>query len=184
MDKNDTFFNELVEHHVSGQLKVAPEHCAENVLQIMNKPTFKRYLDFAEKFTRITKQKGKEQFLVPYFISSHPACTLKDAVALTEYLKSIHYMPKQVQDFYPTPSTLATTMYYTELDPYTLKKVYVAKTPHDKTLQRALLQYRLPSNKKLVEEAYRTVEREAASKKRANKPASKKNKPRQKSVKK
>ena len=157
MDKDKTFINELIEHHISGQLKVAPEHCAESVLSIMNKPSFVNYLSFSAEFTKINNQKAKNQFLVPYFISSHPGCSLKDAVALTEYLKSIGYMPKQVQDFYPTPSTLATTMYYTEMNPYTLQPIYVAKNSHDKALQRALLQYRLPVNKSLVEEAYRKI---------------------------
>lgn len=160
MDKDRTFFNELVEHHVSGQLKVAPEHCSENVLSIMNKPAFFRYKEFYDTFYKIAKSKNINEFLVPYFISSHPGCTLEDAVSLTEYLMEIGYMPKQVQDFYPTPSTLATTMYYTELNPKTGESIFVAKSPSEKAMQRALLQYRLPRNKKLVELAFNKTKRE------------------------
>ena len=187
MDKDKTFINELIEHHVSGQLKVAPEHCAESVLSIMNKPSFTNYLSFSAEFARINKQKAKNQFLVPYFISSHPGCSLSDAVALTEYLKSIGYMPKQVQDFYPTPSTLATTMYYAEANPYTLEPVYVAKSSHDKALQRALLQYRLPVNRALVEEAYNKVFPSSVMAIKQKKPSTsltKKKKQRQRSIKK
>lgn len=156
-DPDKTFLRELIKHHVSGQLKVAPEHIADGTLKTMNKPPHAVYEKFRAEFERLNKEFGLNQYLVPYFISSHPACTLSDAVELTEYLKKIGYMPKQVQDFYPTPSTLSTTMYYTELDPRTLTPVYVAKSPHDKALQRALLQYRLPQNKELVEEAYEKV---------------------------
>lgn len=153
MDKDKTFINELVRHHVSGQLKVAPEHCCDNVLEIMNKPQFSKYLEFYKEFYKINDKAKLNQFLVPYFISSHPGCTINDAISLTEYLKSIGYMPKQVQDFYPTPSTLSTTMYYTELDPRTMKPIFVAKSYEDKAMQRALLQYRLKCNKSLITRA-------------------------------
>ena len=156
-DEDKTFMRELVKHHVSGQLKVAPEHIADGTLRLMNKPPHDVYEKFRAEFARLNKEFGLNQYLVPYFISSHPGCTLSDAVKLTEYLMQINYMPKQVQDFYPTPSTLSTTMYYTELDPRTLEPVFVAKNPHDKAMQRALLQYRLPQNKKLVEEAFEKV---------------------------
>ncbi len=154
-DKNaDKILLELCAHHISGQLKVAPEHVSDNVLKIMNKPSFKVYKEFASKYREINKRAGKNQFLVPYLISSHPGCTLADAITLTEYLKSIGYMPEQVQDFYPTPSTRATCIYYTGIDPDTLEEVYVPKSPREKMMQRALLQYRLPKNRELVKEAY------------------------------
>lgn len=153
LDPDKSFFDELVRHHISGQLKVAPEHCCDAVLAAMNKPAFAKYRAFYDEFYRRTKAAGKNQFLVPYFISSHPGCTLNGAIELTLYLKSIGYMPKQVQDFYPTPGTLSTTMYYTELDPRTLQPVYVAKSKEEKALQRALLQYRLPANRPLIEQA-------------------------------
>ena len=154
-DKNsDNILGELCRHHISGQLKVAPEHISDNVLKIMNKPSFSVYKTFAEKYADVNKREGKKQFLVPYLISSHPGCTLKDAVKLTEYLKSIGYMPEQVQDFYPTPSTRATCIYYTGIDPDTLKEVFVPKKPIEKKMQRALLQYRLPKNREIVKQAY------------------------------
>ncbi len=154
-DKNcDAILLELCNHHISGQLKVAPEHISDNVLKIMNKPSFKVYKDFANKYKEVNKKAGKNQFLVPYLISSHPGSTISDAVKLTEYLKSIGYMPEQVQDFYPTPSTRATCIYYTGIDPDTLKEVYVPKTANEKRMQRALLQYRLPKNRELVKKAY------------------------------
>lgn len=153
-DKNSNVLEELVKHHISGQLKVAPEHMSDEVLKIMNKPSFSVYKQFAKKYENINEKLGKKQFLVPYLISSHPGCTINDAVNLTEYLKSINYMPEQVQDFYPTPSTRATCIYYTGIDPDTLKPVFVPKTPNEKRMQRALLQYRLPKNRELVKEAY------------------------------
>ena len=154
-DKNcDSVLMELCKHHISGQLKVAPEHISDNVLKVMNKPSFKVYKDFQNKYHEINKKAGKNQFLVPYLISSHPGCTVVDAVKLTEYLKSIGYMPEQVQDFYPTPSTRATCIYYTGIDPDTMQEVYVPKSSNEKRMQRALLQYRLPKNREIVKEAY------------------------------
>lgn len=163
-DKDKSFFNELVTHHVSGQLKVAPEHVSENVLKLMNKPTHGVYKEFCDEFEAINKKLKKEQYLVPYFISSHPGCTIKDAVKLTEYLMDIHYMPLQVQDFYPTPSTLSTTMFYTELDPSTQKQIYVAKTKEEKSMQRALMQYRKPNNRALVVKGFKLAKREDLTK--------------------
>lgn len=156
-DKSDEFLEELIKHHVSGQLKVAPEHTSNKVLRLMNKPSFEVYKNFTEKYYRINRKYNLNQYLVPYLISSHPGCSVKEAVELTEYLKSIGYMPKQVQDFYPTPSTRATCMFYTGIDPDTMEEVYVAKTYEEKKIQRALLQYRKPENKDLVESAYRLI---------------------------
>ncbi len=153
-EKDKSVMEEIIKHHVSGQLKVAPEHMAENVLKVMNKPSFKVYKEFSDRYKKINEKLGKKQFLVPYLISSHPGCTLSDAIELTEYLKSIKYMPEQVQDFYPTPSTRSTCMYYTGIDPDTLNPVFVPKTKEEKQLQRALLQYRLLKNKDLVNKAY------------------------------
>ena len=152
-DESDEFFRELVQHHISGQLKVAPEHCSDIVLDKMGKPHIEVYKRFQDEFYRKTNQAGKEQYLVPYLMSSHPGSTLKEAVELSLYLKREKIHPDQVQDFYPTPGTISTCMYYTGLDPYTLKEVYVAKSPHEKALQRALLQYFKPQNKDLVVEA-------------------------------
>ncbi|MBQ8749682.1 MAG: YgiQ family radical SAM protein [Clostridia bacterium] len=149
-DNDKTFFEELCKHHISGQLKIAPEHICNNVLDFMNKPHKKSYLDFVKMYEDYNKKIGKRQFLVPYFISSHPACTLENAIELAQYLKSINHIPEQVQDFYPTPSTLSTTAYYTELDPNTLQPIFVAKSKEDKAMQRALLQYKLPQNFELV----------------------------------
>jgi len=149
-DKDRTFFRELVEHHVSGQLKVAPEHCSEKVLSYMNKPSFGLYLRFKKEYEEINDTLGKEQYLVPYFISSHPGSTLQDAIALAEYLHSIHSVPEQVQDFYPTPSTKSTCMYYTGLNPDDMSPVYVPKTREEKREQRALLQYGKPENYEIV----------------------------------
>ena len=158
-DKDDAFFRELVEHHVSGQLKVAPEHCSAAVLDAMGKPHIETYLEFARRYFAYTKQIGKEQYLVPYLMSSHPGSTLKDAVELALFLKKQKLRPEQVQDFYPTPGTVSTCMFYTGLDPYTLKEVYVARSEHDKALQRALLQTFNPQNRKLVIEALRKAGR-------------------------
>lgn len=152
-DKNDTFLKELIEHHVSGQLKVAPEHVSHNVLKYMGKPAGKTYDRFMEKFYRITERVGKKQYIIPYLMSSHPGSTLKDAIELAEYLRDIHYQPEQVQDFYPTPGTLSTTMFYTGLDPLTMKEVYIPRSKHEKAMQRALLQFRDPKKYDLVYEA-------------------------------
>ena len=158
-DKNDTFFKELVKHHVSGQLKVAPEHCSAAVLDKMGKPHIKAYKEFSKKYFSFTKSIGKEQYLVPYLMSSHPGASLKDAIELAEFIRDEKLHPEQVQDYYPTPGTISTAMYYTELDPYTLEKVFVAKTPHDKALQRALMQYFNPKNYDLVYEALKKAGR-------------------------
>ena len=149
-DPDDTFLRELIRYHVSGQLKVAPEHCAAAVLDKMGKPHIEAYLAFQKKFYEIIKGMGKEQYLVPYLMSSHPGSTLQAAVELAVFLKQQHIHPEQVQDFYPTPGTLSTCMFYTELDPYTMEPVYVPKTPEEKAMQRALLQYFQPKNKALV----------------------------------
>lgn len=149
-DKNKEFFRELVAHHISGQLKVAPEHSQDNVLKLMNKPRFDIYKQFVKKFKEENAIQGKEQYLVPYLISSHPGCDIDDAVRLTQYLKSTGYMPEQVQDFYPTPSTRSTCMYYTGIDPETNEEIYVAKTTEEKQTQRALLQYRKKENQYLI----------------------------------
>jgi len=159
-DKNDEFFEELVKHHVSGQLKVAPEHISQNVLRHMGKPRKEVYNKFCEKFYNITKKVGKEQYLVPYLMSSHPGSTLSDALELALYLRDNKLNPQQVQDFYPTPGTASTCMFYTGLDPTTLKPVYVAKTPEEKAMQRALLQYKNPSNYHLVMTALKKLGRE------------------------
>lgn len=158
-DKDETFFNELCKHHVSGQLKVAPEHVVPRVLEKMGKPSRQVYDKFTKRFFEINKKIGKEQYLVPYLMSSHPGSDLKAAVELAEYLRDLGYMPEQVQDFYPTPGTLSTCMFYTEIDPRTMTKVYVPKTPHEKAMQRALIQYRLPRNYELVEEALKKAGR-------------------------
>jgi len=158
-DKDDSFFYELVEHHVSGQLKVAPEHISDAVLCRMGKPEKAVYERFVKKYYEINKKLGKEQYLVPYLMSSHPGSTLKEAIELAEYLRDLGYMPEQVQDFYPTPSTVSTVMYYTGLDPRDMKPVYVCKNPHEKAMQRALIQYRNPKNYDLVYEALVKAER-------------------------
>ena len=152
-DGDDTFFKELCEHHISGQLKVAPEHVADAVLQKMGKPANHVYQKFVERYYKYNKELNKNQFLVPYLMSSHPGSTLKEAIQLAEYLRDLGYMPEQVQDFYPTPSTLSTCMYYTGYDPRTMTKVYVPVNPHEKAMQRALIQYRNPKNYNLVVEA-------------------------------
>ena len=159
-DKEDKFFKELVEHHVSGKLKVAPEHICPEVLKYMQKPAGKTYDKFIDKFYKTTEEVGKKQFVVPYLMSSHPGSTIKSAIKLAEYLRDINYMPEQVQDFYPTPGTLSTTMFYTGLDPLTMKEVYVPKTKHEKAMQRALLQYKDPKKYTLVYEALVEAKRE------------------------
>ena len=152
-DKNDAFFHELIEHHISGQLKVAPEHISDNVLRHMGKPKHAVYRKFTAKYKRLNEAIGKNQFLVPYLMSSHPGSTLDDAILLAEYLRDNHISPEQVQDFYPTPSTLSTCMYYTGLDPRTMEPVYVPTSPKEKAMQRALIQYKNPKNAALVREA-------------------------------
>jgi len=159
-DPDDTFFRELVEHHISGQLKVAPEHIADAVLRKMGKPENAVYERFVKKYKALNAELGKKQFLVPYLMSSHPGSGLKEAIALAEYLRDLGYMPEQVQDFYPTPSTISTVMYYTGLDPRDMQPVYVCKNPHEKAMQRALIQYRNPKNYELVYEALKTAGRE------------------------
>ncbi len=158
-DADDEFFYELCKHHVSGQLKVAPEHISDNVLSKMGKPENSVYRAFVDKYKRINEKLGMKQFLVPYLMSSHPGSTMKDAVKLAEYLRDLGYMPEQVQDFYPTPSTISTCMYYTGVDPRTMEKVYVPVSPHEKAMQRALIQYRNPKNYDLVHEALTIAKR-------------------------
>lgn len=159
-DKDDTFFKELVEHHISGQLKVAPEHISDKVLSYMGKPQNCVYEKFIEKYYKLNEKAGKKQFVVPYLMSSHPGSDMKEAVKLAEYLRDIGYNPQQVQDFYPTPSTMSTVMYYTGVDPRTMEEVYVPKNPHEKAMQRALMQYRNPTNYELVKEALHIAGRE------------------------
>lgn len=159
-DQNDAFFRELVQHHISGQLKVAPEHISDNVLKLMGKPANSVYQRFCSKYQAMNKRYGLEQYLVPYLMSSHPGSTMKEAIELAEYIRDLGYMPEQVQDFYPTPSTISTVMYYTGFDPRTMKPVYVPTDPHEKAMQRALIQYRDPRNHALVREALRLANRE------------------------
>jgi len=160
LDKDDTFFRELCEYHISGQLKVAPEHVVDRVLEMMGKPGRKVYDSFVKKFYEINKNIGKEQYLVPYLISSHPGSDLNAAIELALYLKNMNYTPEQVQDFYPTPGTLSTCMFYTSLDPRTMKTVYVPSSPKEKAMQRALLQFKRKDNQKIVREALRKAGRE------------------------
>jgi uncharacterized radical SAM protein YgiQ len=152
-DKDDSFLRQLCKYHISGQLRVAPEHISDNVLSKMGKPSVSVYDKFIEKFDKVNKDLGMQQYAVPYLMSSHPGSTIKDAIALAEYLCKHRLNPDQVQDFYPTPGTVSTCMYYTGLDPLTMEKVYVAKDPHEKAMQRALIQYRRPENYELVKEA-------------------------------
>lgn len=159
-DKNSEFFSELVKYHISGQLKVAPEHCIDSVLDYMGKPHIDVYEKFMERYKKLNDRYSKEQYVVPYLMSSHPGSTLQDAVALAEYLNKMGRQPEQVQDFYPTPGTISTCMYYTEIDPMTMKSVYVAKSFHDKAMQRALLQWKRPDKRKLVIEALKEAGRE------------------------
>ena len=158
-DKNGEFFSELVQHHISGQLKVAPEHCVNGVLDYMGKPHIETYEKFKEKYQRLNQKFGKEQYLVPYLISSHPGCTLQDAVRLAEWLNRNGRQPEQVQDFYPTPGTLSTCMYYTGIDPRTMQPVYVPTDAHEKAMQRALMQWKRPEKRRLVLEALRRTDR-------------------------
>lgn len=159
-DKKDTFIRELVRYHISGQLKVAPEHVSDRVLSRMGKPKNQVYQQFVAKYDQVNREFGMKQYLVPYLMSSHPGSTLKEAVELAEYVRDMGYNPEQVQDFYPTPSTLSTVMYYTGLDPRTMEKVYVPTDPHEKAMQRALIQYRNPKNYYLVREALEKAHRE------------------------
>ncbi|SFA72932.1 uncharacterized radical SAM protein YgiQ [Acetitomaculum ruminis DSM 5522] len=152
-DKNKSFFNELCKYHVSGQLKVAPEHVSDRVLKLMGKPSNSVYEQFKKEFFKKSKEAGLEQYLIPYLMSSHPGSTLEDAIMLALAVRDMGYMPQQVQDFYPTPSTLSTCMYYTGLDPRTMEKVYIPKSSHEKAMQRALIQYKDPKNYELVKEA-------------------------------
>ena len=159
-DPDDTFIKELCSYHISGQLRVAPEHVSDHVLRLMGKPGNAVYEAFVEKCRRINEKLGKEQYLVPYLMSSHPGSTMKDAIKLAEYVRDIGYMPEQVQDFYPTPSTISTCMYYTGVDPRTMEPVYIPKSAHEKAMQRALIQYRDPKNYELVKEALISEHRE------------------------
>ena len=159
-DKNGEFFADLVKHHISGQLKVAPEHCVAHVLDAMGKPHIQAYEKFRDKYQRLNQKYGMNQFLVPYLMSSHPGATLADAIAMAQWINKTGRQPEQVQDFYPTPGTLATGMYYTGLDPRTMKPIYVPKTPHEKELQRALLQWKRPEKRRLVLEALHREGRE------------------------
>lgn len=158
-DPDNTFLQELVTHHVSGQLKVAPEHCSPRVLEKMGKPSIQAFDRFAKDFYTATKKAGKEQYLVPYLMSSHPGSTLKEAAELAVYLKKNRIRPEQVQDFYPTPGTVSTCMFYTGLDPFSMAPVYVAKSPEEKAMQRALLQYWRPENRTLILKALRRAGR-------------------------
>lgn len=158
-DKDKTFLKELCQYHVSGQLKVAPEHISDRVLKKMGKPSHDVYEKFTKQYRDMNEKLGMKQFLVPYLMSSHPGCTLEDAIELAVYLKKINHMPEQVQDFYPTPSTLSTCMYYTGLDPRTMEPVYVPRSPHEKKMQRALMQYRNPANYEIVAEALKKAGR-------------------------
>lgn len=159
-DPDEAFFKELVRHHVSGQLKVAPEHCSDHVLSYMGKPSFRVYRKFRDRFMELTKSMGKKQYLVPYLMSSHPGSTIHDAIELALFLKRENMHPEQVQDFYPTPGTVSTCMYYTGLDPFTLNHVYVAKEKEEKAAQRAMLQYFRPENYRLIRETLKRVGRE------------------------
>mgnify|MGYP004681923463 FL=1 len=152
-DSSDEFLKELCEKHISGQLRVAPEHVSDNVLKMMGKPKNSVYESFIARYQKVNARTGKKQFVVPYLMSSHPGSTLKEAVELAEYVRDIGYMPEQVQDFYPTPSTISTCMYYTGVDPRTMQPVYVPHNPHEKAMQKALMMYRKPENYDLVKEA-------------------------------
>lgn len=158
-EQDDTFFRELCKYHVSGQLKVAPEHVSDRVLRLMGKPKNSVFSAFCDKYKKLNERLGLKQYMVPYLMSSHPGSTMKDAVQLAEYLRDLGYMPEQVQDFYPTPSTISTCMYYTGVDPRTMEKVYVPSSPHEKAMQRALIQYRNPANYDLVYEALTVAHR-------------------------
>ena len=165
LDKDKTFFRELCEHHISGQLKVAPEHVSDKVLKLIRKSSHKTYEQFAQEYREINRELGKKQYLVPYYISALPGADLKDALEVALYLKKTGFVPDQVQDFYPTPGNLATCMYYTELNPHEknssgkMKSLYVCKSGHERRLQRALLQFNKPENRPLVKEALEKIGR-------------------------
>ena len=159
-DKSGDFFSELVRYHISGQLKVAPEHCIDSVLDYMGKPHIDVYERFMDKYRRLNQRYDKEQYVVPYLMSSHPGSTLESAISLAEFLHRTGRRPEQVQDFYPTPGTISTCMYYTGIDPRDMSEVYVARSAHEKAMQRALLQYTIPANRRLVIEALRKAGRE------------------------
>ena len=158
-DKDPTFLRELVEHHISGQLRVAPEHVSDQVLRLMGKPPHRVYESFLEAYDKANAATGKQQYAVPYFMSSHPGCTMKEAVKLAEYVRDLGFTPEQVQDFYPTPSTLSTCMYYTGIHPLTGERVYVPRNSHEKAIQRALMQYKNPANRELVLEGLKIAGR-------------------------
>ena len=158
-DPDKTFLNELVKYHVSGQLRVAPEHVSDEVLKYMGKPKHAVYESFLKEYETANARTGKQQYAVPYFMSSHPGCTMKEAVKLAEYVRDLGFTPEQVQDFYPTPSTLSTCMYYTGIHPLTGEKVYVPKNPHEKAIQRALMQYKNPENRELILEGLKMTGR-------------------------
>ena len=160
LDKDHTFIRELVDYHVSGQLRLAPEHVSNAVLKVMGKPRNEVYEQFVREFDRETKKAGKEQYVVPYLMSSHPGSTMKEAVELAEFCRDLGYNPEQVSDFYPTPSTVSTCIYYTGIDPRTMERVYCPTDPHEKAMQRALIQYRNPKNHDLVVEALKKAGRE------------------------
>ena len=158
-DKNKAFLRELVSHHISGQLRVAPEHVSDKVLYYMGKPSHSVYESFLKAYEKENQRTGQKQYAVPYFMSSHPGCTMKEAVKLAEYVRDLGFTPEQVQDFYPTPPTLSTCMYYTGIHPLTGEKVYVPRDPHEKSIQRALMQYKNPANRALVLEGLKTAGR-------------------------
>lgn len=160
LQKNGEFIRELAKHYVSGQLKLAPEHVQQAVLTVMGKPDIGVYERFCQKFDAASKRAGKKQFVLPYFMSSHPGCELKDAVALAEYIRDSGFVPEQTQDFYPTPGTLATCMYYTGMDPATGKNVYVARDAREKEMQRALIHYKNPKNRATLKQALKKAGRE------------------------
>ena len=161
---SDEYLNELCAHHVSGQLKVAPEHCSDHVLDLMNKPRFSVYEKFTDRFERVNRRLNKKQYLVNYFIVGHPGARLEDALQLALYLAKRHISPEQVQDFIPLPMTLAGAMYYTEQDPFTGNKLYVAKYPHERMMQRALLQYKNPQNRQNILKALKILGKESLKK--------------------
>ena len=158
-DKSPVFLQELVKHHVSGQLRVAPEHVSNQVLHYMGKPSHEVYQQFLDQYEKANAATGRKQYAVPYFMSSHPGCTIKEAVKLAEYVRDLGFTPEQVQDFYPTPSTLSTCMYYTGIHPLTKEKVYIPRDPHEKAIQRALMQYKNPANRSLVLEGLKMAGR-------------------------
>ena len=159
LDPDHTFIRELAEYHTSGQLRLAPEHISENVLRIMGKPGNEVYQQFVREFEHASEEAGKEQYVLPYLMSSHPGSTMKEAVELAEFCRDLGYNPEQVSDFYPTPSTISTCIYYTGVDPRTMEHVYCPTDPHEKAMQRALIQYRNPKNRKLVAEALKRAGR-------------------------